>query len=136
MKVFLDTNVLVSALATRGLCADVVREVLLSHRLIISAPLLTETEKVLAKKLKIPPDLISEFIVFLKEDAVLSPLINQPDVPLKDKDDLIILGPALGGQADLFVTGDKEILDLQKVGRMEIMSPRGFWEKLKESRPA
>lgn len=136
MKVFLDTNVLVSALATRGLCADVVREVLLSHRLIISAPLLTETEKVLAKKLKSPPDLISEFIFFLKEDAVLSPLINRPDVPLKDKDDLIILGPALGGQADLFVTGDKEILDLQKVGRMEIMSPRGFWEKLKESRPA
>ncbi len=27
MKVFLDTNVLVSAIATRGLCADVLREV-------------------------------------------------------------------------------------------------------------
>ena len=32
MKVFLDTNVLASAAATRGLCADVLREVFASHR--------------------------------------------------------------------------------------------------------
>jgi putative PIN family toxin of toxin-antitoxin system len=132
MKVFLDTNVLVSALATRGLCADVVREVLLSHQLIISAPLLIEVEKALGKKLKIPSNLISEFIRFLEEDAVLSSPSDQPNIPLKDKDDLIILASALAGQADLFVTGDKEILDLRKIGKMEIVSPRGFWEKLKE----
>ncbi len=40
MRVFLDTNVLVSAVATRGLCADVLREVLLSHQLLVSADLL------------------------------------------------------------------------------------------------
>ena len=37
MRVFLDTNVLVSAMATRGLCADVLREILTSHRLVVSA---------------------------------------------------------------------------------------------------
>jgi len=42
MRVFLDTNLLVSAVATRGLCADVLREVLLSHQLVISPPLLSE----------------------------------------------------------------------------------------------
>jgi len=39
VKVFLDTNILVSATATRGLCADVLREVLASHQLIVSDPL-------------------------------------------------------------------------------------------------
>ena len=132
MKIFLDTDVLVSAVATRGLCADVVREVLLSHRLIISRPLLTEVEKALGGKLGAPLIFISEFIQVLKQDALLSTPAIQPEVLLKDKDDLIILASALGGQADLFVTGDKEILNLQKIGKMGIVSPRGFWEKLKE----
>ena len=134
MKIFLDTNVLVSAVATRGLCADVVREVLLSHRLIISLPLFTEVEKALRGKLGAPPNFISEFIQTLKQDALLSIPTVQPDVLLKDKDDLIILASALSAQADLFVTGDKEILGLQKIGKMQIVSPRGFWEKLKEAK--
>jgi predicted nucleic acid-binding protein len=37
----------------------------------------------------------------------------------------------LNGEAELFVTGDKELLDLEKVGSMEIVSPRKFWEKLR-----
>jgi putative PIN family toxin of toxin-antitoxin system len=134
MKVFLDTNVLVSALATRGLCGDVVREVLLSHQLIISLPLLTEVEKALRGKLGAPPTFISEFIQVLKQDALLSSPTVQPEVLLKDKDDLIILSSALSGDTDLFVTGDKEVLDLRKIGKMQIVSPRGFWEKLKESK--
>jgi hypothetical protein len=35
MKVMLDTNVLASAVATRGLCADVLRAVLAEHELVI-----------------------------------------------------------------------------------------------------
>jgi uncharacterized protein len=134
MKIFLDTNVLVSALATRGLCADVVREVLLSHQLILSPPLLTELEKALGEKLGVPPSLISEFIHVLKQDALFSSPTALPDVHLRDENDLIILSCALTGQADLFVTGDKEVLDLRKIGKMEIVSPRGFWERLKESK--
>lgn len=134
MKVFPDTNVLVSAVAARGLCADVVREALLSHQLIISPPLLTEVEKALRGKLGAPPTFISEIIQVLKQEALLSSPTVQPEVLLKDKDDLIILSSALSGDTDLFVTGDKEVLDLRKIGKMQIVSPRGFWEKLKESK--
>jgi hypothetical protein len=35
LRVFLDTNVLVSAFATRGLCADLLELVLLQHELIV-----------------------------------------------------------------------------------------------------
>jgi hypothetical protein len=34
VKVFLDTNVLVSAFAARGLCADLLRDVLARHDLV------------------------------------------------------------------------------------------------------
>jgi len=43
----------------------------------------------------------------------------------------MILSSALNGNADLLVTGDKELLDLGKIEYMEIVSPRGFWERMR-----
>jgi uncharacterized protein len=131
MRVFLDTNVLVSAVATRGLCADVLREVLRHHHLIISPELLTELESVFRKTLGLPQNIIFEFIEVIKQDSQLSvpsPLLN---VNIRDKDDLLMLSSALNGGADLFITGDKELLGLQSIKNMGIVSPRMFWERLK-----
>ena len=135
MRVFLDTNVLVSAIGTRGLCADVMREVLVSHQLVISAPLFAELESFLLRKFNVSRALISELIKMLKEDAHFSTPSAVPEIKIRDKDDLIILSSALNGQADLFITGDKELLELHEVGDMEIVSPRMFWEKLKAKAP-
>ena len=134
MRVFLDTNVLVSAVATRGLCADVLREVLISHQLIVSAKLFKELDRVLSKKLNIPSDLILEFIEMLRQDSHFSAPVDMPDVNIQDKDDMAILSAALNGKVDIFITGDNELLDLSKVENMEIVSPRLFWEKLKAPR--
>lgn len=131
MKVLLDTNVLASAVATRGLCADVFREVLSFHELIISKHLLVELRQVLQRKFGVSPSLISEFINMLKQDAILVNPSNLPDIEIQDKDDLMILSAALTADAELLVTGDKELLVLGKVGNLEIVSPRSFWEKLK-----
>jgi len=62
MKIFLDTNVLISAVATRGLCADVFREVILSHQLVISRSLLSEIKRVLTYKLGVPDEFVTEFM--------------------------------------------------------------------------
>lgn len=131
MRIFLDTNVFVSAVATRGLCADVLREILIHHQLVISSSLIRELEKALSKKLGLPDELTSEFIEFLERDSVFSTSSSLPDIEIKDKDDLSILSSALNGKADFFITGDKELLGLKRIGDMEIISPRGFWEKLK-----
>lgn len=135
MKIFLDANVLVSAAATRGLCADVLREVLVSHQLVVSAPLFNELKSILAKKFGVPDDLTTELIKTLQQDATFSTSSAPPDIEIQDKDDLIILSSALNGNADFFITGDKELLRLRKLGNMEILSPRMFWEKLKAKKP-
>ena len=58
MRVFLDTNVLVSAVATRGLCADVLREILVSHQLVVSNPLIFELKNILHIKIGPPQEII------------------------------------------------------------------------------
>jgi len=133
MRVFLDTNVLVSAFTTRGLCEDVLREVLASHDLIVSVLLFNELERTLRGKFKIPKTLISEILIFFGEDTILSKVGDYPDVEIRDQDDLAMLSCALEGRADIFVTGDKELIELRRVSDLEILSPRAFWEKLKET---
>ncbi len=131
MKVFLDTNVLVSAMATRGLCTDVLRETLTSHQLVVSAPLFNELRRVLRQKLQIPRELINDAVEMLQQDAHFATPSVIPDVKIRDKDDLAILSSALNGNADLLVTGDKELLNLGKINDMDIVSPREFWKRMR-----
>jgi putative PIN family toxin of toxin-antitoxin system len=131
MRVFLDSNVLVSAVATRGLCADVLREILVSHQLVISAPLIAELKNILHTKIGITQEIISEFLELLTHDTILSENIKLTNIDIKDKDDIVILSTALNGDSKLFVTGDKELLELGKIQSMRIVSPRKFWETLK-----
>jgi putative PIN family toxin of toxin-antitoxin system len=131
VRVFLDTNVLASAAATRGLCADVLREVLTSHELLISAQVLKELERVLATKFGVVHDLIDDFIQVMRQDTVLAHPGQLPKVKIKDQDDLPILSAAISAKAEIFVTGDKEILDIGQIENLTILSPRQFWEKLK-----
>jgi len=131
MKVFLDTNVLASAAATRGLCADVLRQVFASHQLFISEQVLNELNSVLRFKFGVGQDLIDDFIWLLQQDTVLAQPVQFPRVELQDKDDLPILGAAIAAGAEVLVTGDKELLELGHIKDLEILSPRQFWEKLK-----
>jgi uncharacterized protein len=131
MKVFLDTNVLASAAATRGLCADVFREVFASHELFISDQVLTELRRVLRLKFGVGQDLIDDFIWLLEQDSVPAQPAQLPGIELKDKDDLAIVGAAITAGVEVLVTGDKELLGLGRFFNLEILSPRQFWERLK-----
>ncbi len=136
MRIFLDTNVLVSAVATRGLCTDVRREVLKSHQLVISSGLLSELERALRQKIRVPKELVNEFIVLIQQESVFSASGKSPRIALRDRDDLEILAAALNGKSDLFITGDTELLKLGKFQTLEIISPRAFWDRLRSLRRA
>jgi putative PIN family toxin of toxin-antitoxin system len=132
MRIFLDTNVIVAAVATRGLCADVVREVLARCQLIVSEALFEEITAVLAEKMRVPASVVSDLTALLREGAVLSkPSSDVEEVPICDQADKVLLSAALAGQAELFVTGDAELLELREIGPMAVVSPRRFWELVK-----
>jgi len=131
VRVFLDTNVLASAAATRGLCADVLREVLASHELLTSAQVLSELRRVLRTKFGVDQDLIDDFIWLMRQDTVLARPGQLPSVDIQDQDDLPILSAAISAEADVFVTGDKELLGIDRIEKLAVLSPRQFWEKLK-----
>lgn len=132
MRVFLDTNVVASATATRGLCPDVLRTAIEMHELLVSDHLVGELRRILEDKFGAPADLIADVLWLLRQDTVSVESAPLHDLPLSDPADIAIVSAALNGGADVLVTVDKEILNLGRVGSLEILTPRQFWEKERE----
>lgn len=130
MRVYLDTNVLVSAVATRGLSADVLQVVLAEHQLVVGEVVLGELRRVLRQKLKLPLGTVDEIDAFLRFQGAVIDTIAALDLDIRDPSDLRILGEVLAGKADLLVTGDRDLLELKKPP-LRILAPRGFWDLLR-----
>jgi len=131
VRIFLDTNVLVSAFASRGLCAEVLELVLLDHDLILGRNVLRELEKALREKVKLSVVRSAGIVEFVSSEATQVMGNVEPANVNVDTADAIVLGEALAGNADLFVTGDAVLLRLVAVGELKIVSPRQFWEVLR-----
>ena len=130
MRVCLDTNVLVSAFTTRGICEDVLNVVLAEHQLVLGEAVLTELRRVLVTKMRMQSELAEEAVAFLRREAII--VSSAPTLPLelRDPDDVTVLSEAAAGLAEVVVTGDRDILDVAETLPLPIVSPRGFWEKL------
>ena len=127
MRVFLDTNVLVSAFAARGLCADLLRLVLGDHALLTGAVNLVELRRVLTERLAAPP----EVIALVERALSLAEIVPTPSallpVDIRDADDAWVLASAVAGDAAMLVTGDQDLLVLGAAAPLPIVTPREAW---------
>lgn len=135
MRVFLDTNVLVSAFASRGLCADVLRYVLSEHTLLIGEIVLKELTDVLRRRLGVPAKTVAEIERFLREQEVVPVPREMPATTVRDPDDLKVLASAAAASADVLVTGDHDLLDAASQAPLRILDPRGFWKLVRDDEP-
>jgi uncharacterized protein len=128
LRVFPDTNVLASAFGTRGLCADVLRLILREHELVTGEVVLEELRGVLRRKFGVPAKAVTEIESFLRGYQVQPMPRELPGLKFGDRNDLPVIGSALKGEAEILVTGDREMLELdEKPEGLQIVSPREFW---------
>lgn len=132
MKVFLDTNVLVSAFATRGLCADVLRVVMAEHELVTAEVVLEELQRMLCRKLHVPAATVDAAIALLRRHHVEPRPTHPYALGISDSDDEWVVASVVQSAAEVFVTGDRELLDAPEVESVRFVSPREFWELLSE----
>lgn len=134
MKIFFDTNVLIAAFATRGLCADLFAHVLLEHDLVVGE-VVTELRSTLRTKLKLPKKTIDEIEAQLREGLVVKLPAKHLGLGISDPDDEWVVASAVIGGADVLVTGDAAVLKLSTRAPLPILSPRGLWEMLRGPGP-
>jgi uncharacterized protein len=134
MKLVLDSNVIIAAFATRGLCHSLLELCLYEHTIFLDANLLNEVSNKLRTKIKIPDQLLNEIISFLKSHAqIISPLPLGESVS-RDRDDDKIISLAISAQSDFIISGDNDLLVLKRYQSIPILSPRDFWNILQQQR--
>ncbi len=131
MRIVIDSNVLFSAFVARGICAEIVESVLMRHDLIICEEILAELKRNLSKKAGAPGSVIEEYIKLLKMYSVVHKPCSVEINACRDKDDLMVLGTADAGNADVIITGDNDLLSVKTYKNINILSPRDSIKLLK-----
>lgn len=133
MNVVLDSNVLIAAFATQGICHSLFELCLKDHALVLSEPLLAEVERPLRDRIRVPAGTLKDVLSLLRKSGkIANPGALPERIKCRDLDDLHVLALACNHHARVIVTGDKDLLELKSVLDVPILTPRQFYQLLRE----
>ncbi len=127
MRLVLDTNVLVAAFVSRGVCHELLEHCERLHSIVSSEFLLHEFEHKLLGKFSVPHEKAAAAASLLRlRVEVIEPAPLDPPAR-RDPDDDWVLAAAWSGDCECIVTGDKDLLVLNPFRRIQILPPGAFW---------
>lgn len=132
LRVVLDTNVYISALifSTGSLGAIIEQAKLRTYQPVMSPYIIAEFTRKLREKFSVPEARVEDYKRLLVH---FSELVVPHDIPMvipHDPDDNNILACAETGNADLIVSGDRDLLDLKEYSGIPIERPKDFVRSL------
>ncbi|MFH1741050.1 MAG: putative toxin-antitoxin system toxin component, PIN family [bacterium] len=128
MKVIFDTNVLVSAFVSEGLCSKLLGRARRGEFQLITSPfILKEFETVLLKKLSATKGEAKQALRVLAEAVftIVNPSQTVSGI-CRDPDDDNLLSCIIAAGADYLVTGDSVLLQMREFRGTQMITPRGF----------
>lgn len=128
MKVVFDTDVLLAAFLTEGLCSKLLTRARKRQFHLITCPfILMEVERILKKKFAASSSEVHSALNLIAEAThnIVEPSQTVSGM-CRDKDDDNVLFCAREAAADFLVTGDADLLVLKKFHKTRIISPREF----------
>ncbi|MFZ2658301.1 MAG: putative toxin-antitoxin system toxin component, PIN family [Victivallales bacterium] len=129
MKVIIDANVAISAVASRGLCEAVMELCLEQHRIILCKEILVDVKEKLIQKIHVPQTIADDYLKMLLSCSEIHVPENIRSDICRDPDDKVILGLVKPSNASFIITGDKDLLVLGSYLDAKIVSPRQFWDE-------
>jgi putative PIN family toxin of toxin-antitoxin system len=128
VKAVFDTNVLIAALLTEGLCSGLlVRARKHNFDLVLCDNIIREFKGILTKRFKVSSSDVSEItsIIIEASSEILHKAASSPRI-CRDPNDDMIIACALDADADYIVTGDEDLLILKRYKNILIINPRHF----------
>lgn len=133
MRVVLDSNVLIAAFATRGLCDVIFEHCINEHEIIISDFILKEVRMNLRQKLKLPKNTVFKIESYLRSHCEIYKSPRLKEKVSRDPDDDNILSLAVYSDSDLIITGDKDLLVSNSYKNIPIITPREFADLIRKN---
>ena len=127
MRIVIDTNVLISAEISISSASRRLRDkIIVDHEITLSNAILQELARTLSDKFGFDGTSVSEITDGLIRVAeIVEPVTFETQI-CRDADDDAILGTAVAGNADCIVTGDSDLLVLERFQDVDIISPAEF----------
>jgi len=123
-----DTNVLIAAIITEGICSKLLHRARAGEFSLISCPfIMKELRRILSKKFRLPQE---EFVLAMEPireaiSQVIEHNLKITDI-CRDADDDNIIACAVAAKADYLVTGDSDLLEIKSHKDIKIITPRNF----------
>jgi putative PIN family toxin of toxin-antitoxin system len=135
IPIVIDTNVFVSAYLKGGLPLQVIDSVYQQQATALTTQDMLEELRTTLLRPKFIPYFSSNGVNITKlldAYASVATLVTPiaVDVPLRDDKDYKVLACALGGKAEYIITGDKDLLTLQTLGEILIITPQDYLKRI------
>jgi putative PIN family toxin of toxin-antitoxin system len=128
MRLVIDTNVIIAAFISHGVCNELLEHCVINHDVVLSSFILDELKDKLTDKFKFTTRDATAVVSLLKSRCSVVRTQSLPSPVSRDPDDDNIIATAISGACALIITGDKDLLDLKKAGDILIVSPDQFWQ--------
>ncbi len=130
MRVFVDTNIIISAiLFPNAKVAKVFSHVIEKHTVIIASYIKEECKEVFEKKFPLKKEQLNIFFDGIRFEEFKTPeKIDEKKYPkIRDIKDLPVLVSAILSDSDILITGDKDFEDI-KIDKPLIFTPAAYFE--------
>lgn len=126
MRILLDTNVLIAAFVSRGVCSALLEHCSEAHDLVSSLGLLEEYREKLTGKFRLSSEAADARVALFRSICQIVDPEPLPAPVCRDPDDDLVLATAVAGACRCIVTGDKDLLVIGEHKRVAIISPGEF----------
>lgn len=126
MRILLDTNVLIAAFVSRGVCAAILQHCTEAHDLVTSEGLLEEYHEKLVGKFRLSEDAAHARLALLRSISHIVVPQPLPSPVCRDPDDDLVLASAVAGECRCIITGDNDLLVLKEYAGIRIIAPAEF----------
>ena len=128
MRLVLDTNVLIAAFISRGACNELLEHCVLKHEVVLSKIILAELKEKLTDKFQFTAREANAAVRLVKSRCEIVATVPLATPVCRDPDDDAIIATAVAGQCACIITGDKDLLDLDKPCGIQVLAPSAFWQ--------
>jgi putative PIN family toxin of toxin-antitoxin system len=128
VKAVFDTNVLIAAIITEGICSKLLHRARADEFSLISCPfIMKELRRILSKKFRLSQEESASAMEPINEaiSQVIEHNLKITDI-CRDANDDNIIACAVAAKADYLVTGDSDLLEIKSYQGVTILTPRDF----------
>jgi len=123
-----DTNVLIAAIITEGICSKLLHRARVGEFSLISCPfIMKELRRILSKKFHLEHE---EIVLVIEPISEAIGQIIKHNLKItnicRDADDDNVIACAVAAKADYLVTGDSDLLEIKNYRGVKIITPRDF----------